>query len=75
MLKCYGLPTPYARAAVEDILRTRKILLPAVVLLEIYYKTIQNRGIVVAEWRYTTLKNSKARHIAELTEPVLLKKK
>ena len=58
---------------VEGILRTREILLPAVVLLEVYYKAIQNRGIVVAELRYTTLKNSKAKHIAELTEPVLLK--
>ena len=58
---------------VEGILRTREILLPAVVLFEVYYKTIQNRGMEVAELRYATLKSIKAKHIAELTEPVLLK--
>ena len=58
---------------VEGILRTREILLPAVVLFEVYYKTIQNRGMEIAELRYATLKSIKAKHIAELTEPVLLK--
>lgn len=58
---------------VEGILRTREILLPAVVLFEVYYKTIQNRGMEIAELRYATLKSIKAKYIAELTEPVLLK--
>ena len=58
---------------VEGILRTREILLPAVVLFEVYYKTIQNRGMEIAELRYATLKSIRAKHIAELTEPVLLK--
>ena len=58
---------------VEGILRTREILLPAIVLSEVYYKTIQNRGMEVAELRYATLKSIKAKHIPELTEPVLLK--
>ena len=58
---------------VEGILRTREILLPAVVLFVVYYKTIQNRGMEVAELRYATLKSIKAKHIAGLTEPVLLK--
>lgn len=58
---------------VEGILRTREILLPAVVLFEVYYKTIQNRGMEIAELRYATLKSIKAKHITELTEPVLLK--
>ena len=58
---------------VEGILRTREILLPAVVLFEVYYKTIQNRGMEIAELRYATLKSIRAKHIAELTEPVLLR--
>ncbi len=58
---------------VEQILRTKDILLPAIILLEVYYKTIQYRGIEVAEVRYATVKSIKAHHIAELNEPVLLK--
>ena len=58
---------------VEDILRTREILLPAMVLFEVYYKSIQYRGIEIAELRYATLKSIRARHISELTEPILLK--
>ncbi len=58
---------------IEDILRTKDILLPALVLFEVYYKTIQKRGREVAEERYATLKSIKAKYIAELTEPVLLK--
>jgi predicted nucleic acid-binding protein len=58
---------------VEDILRTREILLPALVLFETYYKSIQYRGIETAELRYATLKSICATHVSELTEPVLLK--
>lgn len=58
---------------VEGILRTKNILLPAIVLFEIYYTTIQNKGIEIAESRYATVKSIKANHIAELHEPVLLK--
>ena len=58
---------------VEDILRNKEILLPAMVLFEIYYKSIQYRGLEVAELRYATLKSIRARHLSELTEPVLLK--
>ncbi len=58
---------------VEDILRTREILLPAFVLLEAYYKSIQNRGVETAELRYATLRSIRATHISELAEPVLLK--
>jgi len=58
---------------VEDILRTKGILLPAIVLFEIYYITIQNKGMEIAESRYATVKSINANHIAELNEPVLLK--
>jgi predicted nucleic acid-binding protein len=58
---------------VEDIFRTREILLPAMVLFEVYYKSIQHRGVEIAELRYATLKSIQARYISELTEPILLK--
>lgn len=58
---------------VEDILRTREILLPALVLFEVYYKSIQYRGVETAELRYATLRSIRATHLSELTEPVLLK--
>jgi ribonuclease VapC len=58
---------------VEDILRTREILLPALVLFETYYKSIQYRGMETAELRYATLKSIRATHVSELSEPVLLK--
>jgi len=58
---------------VEDILRTGKILLPALVLFETYYKSIQYRGMEIAEWRYATLKSIRATHVSDLTEPVILK--
>jgi len=58
---------------VEDILRTREILLPALVLFEVYYKSIQYRGVETAELRYATLRSIRATHVSELTEPVLLK--
>ncbi len=58
---------------VENILRTKKIIFPAIVLFEVYYKTIQYQGLEAAQLRYATLKSIKANHISELTEPVLLK--
>lgn len=58
--------------AVEEILRTRQILLPAIVLLEVYYKSIQLRGREIAELRYGTLKSIRATWLSDLGEPVLL---
>ncbi len=58
---------------VEDILRTREILLPGLVLFEVYYKSVQYRGVETAELRYATLRSIRATHVPELTEPVLLK--
>ncbi len=58
---------------VEDILRTREILLPALVLFEVYYKSVQYCGVETAELRYATLRSIRATHVSELTEPVLLK--
>ena len=58
---------------VENILRTKDILLPAIVLFEVYYKSIQRRGKEIAELRYATLKNIKASFIEIMGEPVLKK--
>lgn len=58
---------------VENILRTKEIVLPAIVLLEVYYTTIQHKNIEVAELRYATARSIKASHVAELSEPLLLK--
>ena len=58
---------------VEDIMRTREVLLPALVLFEVYYKSIQYHGVETAELRYATLRSIRATHVSELTEPVLLK--
>ncbi len=58
---------------VEKIFRKKDILLPSIVLYEVYYTTIQHRNIEVAEQRYAMIKSIKAKHITELSEPVLLK--
>lgn len=62
-----GAPT------IEKILRQERILLPAIVLFEVYYISIVRRNVEVAEQRYALLKSLPARHISELPEPVLLK--
>jgi len=58
---------------VEEILRTRQVLLPAIVLFEVYYKSTQLQGRGIAELRYGTLKSIRATHLSDLSEPVLLK--
>ncbi len=58
---------------VEDIIRKKDILFPSIVLFEVYYITISRRSLEVAEQRYAMMKSITAQHIAELSEPVLLK--
>ena len=58
---------------VEKILRTNKIILPAVVLLEVYYVSIKHRTVEIAQRRYAMLKSLPIEHLSELSEPVLLK--
>jgi|TARA_B100000315_G_scaffold163187_1_gene151708 predicted nucleic acid-binding protein len=57
----------------SKIFYEKKIIFSAIVLFEVYYKTIQYQGLEAAQLRYATLKSIKADHISELTEPVLLK--
>lgn len=43
---------------VEDILHDEKVILPFVVLLEIYYVSLQEEGEMAAERRYATFSRS-----------------
>lgn len=58
---------------VEKILREGIVILPAMVLLEVYYTSIQRRSVEVAQKRYAVLKSLPVEHQPELTEPVLIK--
>ncbi len=58
---------------VENILRKKDILLPSIVLYEVFYITIGRKNIETAEKRYGMLKSIDAKHISDLSEPVLLK--
>jgi len=58
---------------VENILRKKDILLPSIVLYEVFYITIRRKNIETAEKRYGMLKSIDAKHISDLSEPVLLK--
>ena len=57
---------------VEQVLRDERIILPAMVLLEVYYVSCIRANRSVAEERYALLKQLRAEHLAELTEPVIL---
>jgi len=57
---------------VERILRTGRILLPFVVLLEVYYITLRGRGEEVAGKRYAFLKSLEAELLWDVSEPLLL---
>jgi ribonuclease VapC len=58
---------------VEKIMREKEIILPSIVLLEVYYTSIKSRNIDVAEQRYALLKSIDAKHIDHMSEPILLK--
>ncbi len=57
----------------EQLLRDQRVLLPFVVLLEIYYITLQERGEEEANSRYAMLKALEIGLLTEVTEPVLLR--
>lgn len=58
---------------VEQLLRKHIVLLPFVVLLEIHYITLQERGEEEANARYAMLKALNIVFLNEVTEPVLLR--
>lgn len=57
----------------EHLLRHQRVLLPFVVLLEIYYITLQERGEDEANSRYAMLRALEIGLLTEVTEPVLLR--
>ncbi len=56
---------------VESLFREQKVVLPWVVLMEVYYITRRERGQAQADQRYAMLKKA-ATVIWEMNEPVLL---
>ena len=57
---------------VEILLRAEEILLPYLVLLEVYYITLQEKTEDVADRRYALLKQLPATILWEVDEPTLL---
>jgi predicted nucleic acid-binding protein len=58
---------------VEHLLRNHPVLLPFVVLLEIYYLSLQEQSAEQANARYAMLKALDVTFLNEVTEPVLLR--
>jgi predicted nucleic acid-binding protein len=58
---------------VEHLLRNHSVLLPFVVLLEIYYLSLQEQSAEEANARYAMLKALDVIFLNEVTEPVLLR--
>ncbi|MCK4689951.1 MAG: PIN domain-containing protein [Candidatus Marinimicrobia bacterium] len=57
---------------VEFILRSGKVLCPFVVLLEIYYITLRERGQEIADKRYAVIRNLNVEFINNIDEPTLI---
>lgn len=57
---------------VEEILQTGQILLPFMVLLELYYISYREKGEEVANRRYALLKSLDIEFLWKLDEPILL---
>ena len=57
---------------VEEILRTKKCLLPSIILLEVYYVTFRNKGEEIADKRYAMLKSLSAEFLWEIDESILI---
>ena len=57
---------------VERILREKRIILPFVVLLEVYYISWKEKGEEIADRRYAMLKSLNAEFILSLDEPTLM---
>ncbi|MBC7318147.1 PIN domain-containing protein [Candidatus Bipolaricaulota bacterium] len=61
-------------AKVERLLldKDNEVLLPFLVLLEVYYITLQEQSEAVADWRYALLKQLPVRILWDVDEPTLL---
>ncbi len=57
---------------IEEILRTGRILLPFIVLLELYYISYREKGEDVANQRYALVKSLNVEILWYFDEPVLL---
>lgn len=57
---------------IEYILRNEKHICPFIVLLELYYITLRNKGIEVADKRYSLLKNLNSDFLWQIDEPTLI---
>ena len=57
---------------VETLIRNEQFLLPYIVLLEIYYITVQEQSEDIADRRYALLKQLPASFLWEMDEPTLL---
>ena len=57
---------------VEHILRQKRIILPFIVLLEVYYISWREKGKEIADRRYAMLKSLNAEFISSLDEPTLI---
>ena len=57
---------------VEQLLRTKAVLLPFMSVLEVHYVTIQEEGEEEANARYAMLQALRAVHLNEVDEPTLL---
>ncbi len=57
---------------VESILRAGRVLLPFIVLLEVYYITLREKGEGVAEKRYAFLKSLRGEILWDMDEAALL---
>ena len=57
---------------VERILRQKKIILPFIVLLKVYYISFRERGEEIADKRYAMLKSLDAEFLWGMDEPILI---
>ena len=57
---------------VETLLREGRVILPFVVLLEVYYLSLRERGEEEADRRYAMLKRLRAEALWQVDEPTLL---
>ncbi len=57
---------------VESILVTKDVIIPFIVLLEIYYISFREKGEYVASKRYAFLKSLEAEFVWQIDEPTLL---
>ena len=57
---------------VESILTTKDIIIPFIVLMEVYYISFREKGEYIASERYAFLKSSEAEFIWQIDEPTLL---